>query len=84
MVARSGVWIAADFGLTHQSINRYREAIGCTIVQPGDLNLSQDQRVALETEILKRERLGKDGKVQSVTCRVGAWGCGNPKGRCAR
>ena len=52
-----------------------------TSVTPGDLNLSQDQRVALETEILKRERIGKDGQVQPVTCRVGAWGCGNPKGR---
>ena len=52
-----------------------------TIVTPGELNLTQDQRVALEAEILKRERVGKDGKVQSVTCRVGAWGCGNPKGR---
>ena len=58
--------------------------MGGTIVPPGDLNLSQEHRVALETEILKRERVGKDGKVQSVTCRVGAWGCGNPKGRCAR
>ena len=58
-----------------------REAVGSTIVEPGELNLTQDQRVSLETEILKRERVGKDGKVQSVTCRVGAWGCGNPKGR---
>ena len=55
--------------------------MGCTNVQPGDLNLTQEQRVALETEILKRERVSKDGQVQPVTCRVGAWGCGNPKGR---
>ena len=28
--------------------------MGGTIAPPGDLNLSQDQRVALEAEILKR------------------------------
>ena len=58
------------------SILRYREAVGFTIVNPGDLNLSQDHRVALETEILKRERVSKDGKdgedgqVQPVTCKT--------------
>ena len=67
---RSDRWIAADFGLSHVSILRYREAVGVTIVTPVELNLSQDQRVALETEILKRERVGKDGKVQSVTCKT--------------
>ena len=55
--------------------------MGDTIVSPVQLNLTQEQRVALETEILKRERVSKDGQVQPVTCRVGAWGCGNPKGR---
>ena len=69
------------------SVSRYREQQGVTIVTPSELNLSQEHRVALETEILKRERVSKDGKdgedgqVQPVTCRVGAWGCGNPKGR---
>ena len=63
------------------SINRYREQQGLTIVNPSELKLTQEQRVALETEILKRERVSKDGQVQPVTCRVGAWGCGNPKGR---
>ena len=78
---RSDKWIADDFGLVSESISRYRESQGVTIVTPLELNLTKDQRVALETEILKRERVSKDGQVQPVTCRVGAWGCGNPKGR---
>ena len=40
--------------------------MGDTIVSPVQLNLSQDQRVALEAEILKRERIGKDGKAVGV------------------
>ena len=67
---RSAAWIGDDFGLSDVSIMRYRETVGPTIVGPGDLNLTQEQRVALETEILKRERIGKDGKVQSVTCKT--------------
>ena len=67
---RTDVWIGEDFGVSDVSILRYREAVGSTIVEPGELNLTQDQRVALETEILKRERVGKDGKVQSVTCKT--------------
>ena len=81
---RSDVWIGEDFGLSPNSVRNYRESQGVQICTPSELNLTQDQRVALETEIMKRERIGKDGKVRSVTCRVGAWGCGNPKGRCAR
>ena len=39
-------------------------------MQPGEFNLRKEHRIALETEILKRERLGKDGKVQKVTCKT--------------
>ena len=73
---RSDKWIAADFGLSHVSIKNYREAQGVKILTPLQLNLTQDQRVALETEILKRERVSKDGKdgedgqVQPVTCKT--------------
>ena len=73
---RSDRWIAEDFGLADKSINRYRESVGATIVAPSELNLSQEHRVALETEILKRERVSKDGKdgedgqVQPVTCKT--------------
>ena len=54
---RSDKWIAADFGLSHVSIKNYREAQGVKILTPLQLNLTQDQRVALEAEILKRERV---------------------------
>ena len=32
--------------------------------------MTQEHRVALETEILKRERVSKDGQVQPVTCKT--------------
>ena len=67
---RSDRWIADDFSVVHRTINGYREQQGVQICTPGELNLTQDHRVALETEILKRERVGKDGKVQSVTCKT--------------
>ena len=67
---RSNVWIGEDFGVSDVSILRYREAVGSTIVEPGELNLTQDQRVSLETEILKRVRLGKDHVVQTVPCKT--------------
>ena len=63
---RTDVWIGEDFGLSNKSIGRYREDVGLTIVNPGELNLRKEHRVALETEILKRERIGKDGKAVGV------------------